>query len=154
ASTTSELVLSGELLAVSGEPYSFTVTAQLLGGGTDASYRGRVHFTSSDATSLPADYTFTADDQGSHTFAAVFRTLGPQSLTATDSSNGITGTLPGIVVSAPQASSFVVAGYPSPVGRARSTPSPSPPSTSAASPSRTTPAPCTSPVRTVGPFCP
>jgi hypothetical protein len=109
--------VTGPSGATTGEPYSFTVTAQLPGGGTDISYRGTVHFTSSDGgASLPADYTFTTGDQGSHAFTALFHTLGSQSLTAADNNNGIIGSLSGILVSAPQASSFVVTGYPSPVG--------------------------------------
>ena len=54
-------------------------------GATDAGYTGTVHFTSSDAQAgLPADYTFTAADAGSHTFTVTLKTAGTQSITATD----------------------------------------------------------------------
>ena len=44
---------------------SFTVTAKNADGSTNTGYRGTVHFTSSDPQAvLPADYTFTAADQG------------------------------------------------------------------------------------------
>jgi hypothetical protein len=42
---------------------------------------------------LPADYTFTAADQGTHTFSAAFvlLTSGPQTLTADDADGGFCG---------------------------------------------------------------
>jgi hypothetical protein len=62
---------------------TFTVMA-LNADGTG--YTGTVHFTSSDPQAvLPADYTFTAADQGSHTFSGVkLRTKGLQTITAID----------------------------------------------------------------------
>jgi len=58
-------------------------------------YAGTIHFTSIDTQAgLPADYTFTAADAGSHTFtnAVVLRTLGAQTVTATDTADvAITG---------------------------------------------------------------
>jgi hypothetical protein len=55
-------------------------------------YTGTVHFSSSDSSAiLPADYTFTADDAGSHVFSVTFNATGNQTLTATDGSlSGIT----------------------------------------------------------------
>ncbi|HEX7287277.1 MAG TPA: hypothetical protein VF532_13915 [Candidatus Angelobacter sp.] len=48
-------------------------------------YAGTVHFTSSDPTAvLPADYTFTAADAGTHTFPVTLSTLGDQTITVTD----------------------------------------------------------------------
>ena len=48
-----------------------------------------IHFSSSDGQAvLPADYTFTAADQGKHTFQVVFKTTGAQALAVADSSNG------------------------------------------------------------------
>src|SRR5262249_14934909 len=58
-------------------------------------YRGTVHLTSTDGSAtLPADYTFTAGDAGSHTFApgVTFASVGSQTLTATDAaSSSVTG---------------------------------------------------------------
>jgi ELWxxDGT repeat protein len=71
-----------------GTAGSFTITAKNADGSTNTSYRGTVHFTSSDSkATLPADYTFSAADQGMHNFGATLRTAGTQSLTATDTAN-------------------------------------------------------------------
>src|SRR5262249_48321710 len=62
------------------------------------------------------DYTFTAADAGQHTFSATLKTAGTQSLTATDTvTSTITGSQTGITVNPAAASTFVLAGYPSPV---------------------------------------
>jgi hypothetical protein len=107
--------------AVSGFPSSttagvsgnFTVTALNADGTTDTNYTGTVHFSSSDGQAgLPADYTFQASDAGVHTFSAVLKTAGTQSLTATGGS--ITGSEAGISVTPAAASKMVVAGFPSP----------------------------------------
>jgi hypothetical protein len=58
-------------------------------------YTGTVQFTATDgAATLPLNYTFTAGDQGTHTFPAgfIFRTAGNQIVTVTDLANAtITG---------------------------------------------------------------
>ncbi len=55
---------------------------------------GTVTFTGSDhAASLPADYTFTLSDAGTHIFTATLKTAGSQTITATDiTSASVTGT--------------------------------------------------------------
>ena len=98
-------------LAVAGFPSpvaavtagNFTVTARDLYGNTATGYTGTVHFTSGDAQAvLPANYTFTTADAGVHTFSATLKTVGTQSLTATDTATAaITGTQAGITVTAP-----------------------------------------------------
>jgi hypothetical protein len=100
-----------------GAPFQVTVTARDPYNNPVTGYRGTVHFTSSDSTAqLPANYTFTAADNGTHTFSATLKTAGSQSLTATDTLTGsVTGTQSGIVVTPAAASSFVVAGFPSPI---------------------------------------
>jgi hypothetical protein len=57
-------------------------------------FTGTIHFTSSDPKAiLPADYTFTASDDGSHTFDFTLFTAGSQTITFVDTSNStITGT--------------------------------------------------------------
>ena len=57
-------------------------------------YTGTVHFTSSDGPAvLPANYTFTGGDAGTHVFSVTLKTAGTQSITATDTVTGsITGT--------------------------------------------------------------
>jgi hypothetical protein len=66
-----------------------------------------VRFSSSDLqATLPANYTFTATDQGVHTFSATLKTAGSQSLTATDATTGsVTGSDTGITVNAAAAAS-------------------------------------------------
>jgi hypothetical protein len=68
-----------------GTAGNFTVTAQDTHGNTLTGYTGTIQFTSSDPQAvLPADYTFTAADQGSHTFSATLKTAGLQALFAID----------------------------------------------------------------------
>jgi streptogramin lyase len=95
---------------VVGTPFTVTVTAQDSHNLTAIGYTGTVHFTSTDPqATLPADYTFTAADNGVHTFSGVIlRTPGSHSITATDKVTGtITGSAPVNVVAA-AASQFVV----------------------------------------------
>jgi RHS repeat-associated protein len=67
-----------------GEQVSLVVAVGSM-SSPDPSYRGTVHFTSSDSAAvLPADYTFTAADAGQHTFSVIFGASGQQSVTATD----------------------------------------------------------------------
>ena len=74
--------------AVSGVGVTFTVTALTASLATDTAYRGTVHFKATDgAASLPADYTFTAFDNGFHSFNVTLLTLGAQTVTATDSAS-------------------------------------------------------------------
>ena len=111
--------------AVSGFPASttagvagsLTVAAKNANGTTATNYTGTIHFSSSDSQAgLPANYTFTAADQGIHTFSAILKTAGTQSITATDTTTGsLTGSESGITVTPAAASSVTVAGYPSTV---------------------------------------
>jgi sugar lactone lactonase YvrE len=70
---------------VAGTPIDVTLTALDPYGNTAISYRGTVHFTSSDPqATLPPDYHFRAVDQGTHHFTVSLRTSGIQTITATD----------------------------------------------------------------------
>src|SRR5205807_1831331 len=75
---------------------------------------GTVHFTTTDgAAVLPADYSFVAGDNGAHSFSATLKTVGSQSITATDTAtNSINGSQSGITVNAAAASKLVVSGFP------------------------------------------
>src|SRR5439155_11789809 len=90
-----KLVLAAATAATAGTSFSVTITAQNASGATDTGYLGTIHFTSSDAQGvLPANYTFTATDKGSHTFTVTLKTAGSQSIAATDVvSSAVTGTL-------------------------------------------------------------
>jgi len=68
----------------SGSSFNVTVTALDASNATVTTYTGTVHFTSSSAGTLPADYTFVGGDNGSHTFSVTLTTSGIQTITATD----------------------------------------------------------------------
>jgi DNA/RNA endonuclease G (NUC1)/fibronectin type 3 domain-containing protein len=89
----------------SGAAFNVTVTALDSTNATVAGYTGTVHFTSSSAGSLPADYTFVAGDNGAHTFSVTLTSTGAQSITATD--GGITGSA-NTTVAPPPATHFSV----------------------------------------------
>jgi streptogramin lyase len=109
AAAASQFVVSTDAAApdVAGTPFHVTVTAQYAYGNTATTYTGTVHFSSTDPqATLPADYPFTAADNGVHTFSGVvLRTTGNRSVTATD--HVVTGSAPVSVVAA-AASRFVV----------------------------------------------
>src|SRR5207248_10578690 len=72
-----------------GYPVPVTLNATDFFGGPAIDYTGTVSFTSSDPDAgLPAGYTFTAADQGSHTFYVTFYNSGSESITATDTKQG------------------------------------------------------------------
>ena len=101
-----------------GTAHSVTVTAVDNYDNVATGYTGTVHFTSSDGQAvLPANYTFVAGDNGTHTFTngVTLKTAGSQSITATDTVTGtITGTQSGISVLSSTATTLSVTGYPSP----------------------------------------
>ncbi len=85
--------VTGPTSTTSGTSFSVTVTALDASNITATNYRGTVHFTSSDGTAtLPVDYAFTSGDSGVHTFSVTLRTVGTQSVTATDT---VTSTING-----------------------------------------------------------
>ena len=73
---------------VAGTNLSFTVKASDSFGNAASGYRGTIRLTTSDVLStLPATYTFTAADNGVHTFNFAFKSSGGQTLTVQDSTN-------------------------------------------------------------------
>jgi ELWxxDGT repeat protein len=89
---------------------NITVTLKDQYGNIAAGYTGTVRFTSSDGKALlPASYTFTAADAGTHIFSATLKTAGTQSITARDAlSSALTAGDGGITVNAAAASKFIV----------------------------------------------
>ena len=82
------VVTSNSTSTLAGTAVSITVTAQDILLGAAAGYQGTLHFTSNDALAgLPADYTFTAADAGTHTFQVTFNTAGIDFVTVTDTAN-------------------------------------------------------------------
>lgn len=96
-------VVSG---AVGGQPggtkHTVTVKAIAADGLASSTYRGAIRFSSDDASaSLPADYTFTAADNGMHTFpdGAMFMTAGTHEIRVRDKADSsLTGAQSGIFV--------------------------------------------------------
>jgi len=86
--------------AITGAAFNFTVTAQDAFNNTATHYSGSVHFTSSDGLAvLPANSTLT---NGTGTFSATVKTVGSQTITATDTvTAAITGTSSPISVTGP-----------------------------------------------------
>jgi ELWxxDGT repeat protein len=85
----SRLLLSAPASVVAGAKFSMTVTVVDAYGNVVTGYRGTITFRSSDpASRLPKNYTFTAGDQGVHTFTGlVLKKKGSQSITVTDALN-------------------------------------------------------------------
>jgi hypothetical protein len=101
AAAASVLVLSAPSSVTAGVAFTFTLTALDAYGNVATGYTGTVHFSSSDAlATLPADYTFTAADAGSHTFTATLNTSGSQSLTAADAGDALSESV-GVLVLTP-----------------------------------------------------
>ena len=101
AAVTTSLAIAGfPTLTTTGVASTFTVTALDANGHPATNYRGTIHFTSTDPLAvLPANYTFVAADNGVHTFSMTLKTVGMQSITATDTTTtSITGTQSGLQV--------------------------------------------------------
>lgn len=105
--TGTTLTLTAGGTSTAGDPGSATVSLRDGFGNPATGYRGQVHFSSSDAqAALPADYTFTATDAGTHTFTNVLtlKTAGSQTITATDTAtSSLTDTQPATVNPGPAA---------------------------------------------------
>jgi len=109
---TSALQISGvAATTTAGAVLSPVVTAVDAYGNPSASYRGTIHFVSTDPQAIvPPDYTFVAADAGTRTFVngAMLKTASVQSITATDTiTASITGTTQTTVAPA-GAASFIV----------------------------------------------
>jgi hypothetical protein len=91
----SKFVFASPVSIPAGSPFSFTVTAEDRFGNVETGYTGTVHFSAlaNDTQAvLPADYTFTAADGGSHTFTATLTKTAGASLpfiNATDVATGV-----------------------------------------------------------------
>src|SRR5207302_771796 len=69
---------------VAGAAQSFTVTVRDAFGNLASGYRGTLTFATSDTlAALPASYTFTAADAGTHTFSMTYKSSGGQTFTVT-----------------------------------------------------------------------
>jgi len=98
--------VSAPAAAAAGSGFTFTVAAEDQFNIPVAGYSGTVAFSSSDSQAgLPAPATLTS---GLGVFAAALKTVGSQTLTATDPAASIAGTSNTITVSAAPAAHFIV----------------------------------------------
>jgi streptogramin lyase len=114
----SNLLVTGFPASITaGMPSNVTVTAVDPYGNVATGYRSTVSLTSSDGqAALPAPYTFTAADAGTHLLSATLQTAGNQSLSATDNGpSPLAATQTGITVAAAAATTFIVDGFPAAV---------------------------------------
>jgi hypothetical protein len=111
-SPTTHLSAAAPASATAGSSLLVVVTARDALGHADPSYRGTIHFTSSDPQAvLPAVYTFTAADEGTHLFSVTLKTAGSDAVRFTDLSKAtVTGRL-GVIV-APAGTSTLALNYP------------------------------------------
>jgi hypothetical protein len=82
-------LLSGPAGVKGAKAFSITITALDAYGNIATGYRGTVQLASSDkSATLPSNYTFTASDNGVHTFTGlILRKKGLQTISVSDASN-------------------------------------------------------------------
>lgn len=80
------LAISGPTSIKANTTFSITVTAYDAYGNVATGYRGTVHFSSTDGgATLPANYTFTASDNGVHNFTGLkMKNKGTQTITVVE----------------------------------------------------------------------
>jgi hypothetical protein len=93
AGAAAKLTLTAPSSAPANHAFNVAVSLSDQYGNVATGYRGTVHFSTSDLLAqtlgdMPADYTFTAADGGTHTFTAALATIGNQTITAADTGNG------------------------------------------------------------------
>jgi hypothetical protein len=85
-SPVANLEISAPSSVIVGSPFTVTVTV-MADGRRDTVFNSPIHFVSSDSAAvIPADYTFTPADAGSHAFinGVTLLTVGGQNIKATD----------------------------------------------------------------------
>jgi hypothetical protein len=90
----SKFILSAPASVTAGVPFSLTIKVEDAYGNIVTGYVGTIHFTSTDSRAkLPANYTFTAGDNGVHTFTGlVLKKKGNDTITVADTKNSsVTG---------------------------------------------------------------
>jgi hypothetical protein len=86
AAAASRLLLTAPAVVNANGRFSLSITVVDAYGNVATGYRGTIAFSSSDSMArLPRKYTFTADDQGVHSFTGlVLKKKGRQTITVTD----------------------------------------------------------------------
>lgn len=83
-------------------PFQGTVSAWDASSQVVPGYRGTVHFRGTDSIVFPPDYTFTAADNGTHTFTFTANRGGNHVITAEDVSDPTTGSSDSFYVNCPE----------------------------------------------------
>ena len=101
-------------LTTAGDSHTVTVTARDFFGNVVTGYAGTLHFSSSDpAAALPADYSFTSADAGTHSFdGVVLKTAGAHSFNVFDAAILTLGASRGVSVSPAAAAVLFLSGIP------------------------------------------
>ena len=90
AAAAATLGMTAPSSATVNQPFNVTVTLKDRFGNVATGYTGTVHFTTTDISPLatvPADYSFSAADAGTHAFSVTLETPPSQSVTAADKAN-------------------------------------------------------------------
>jgi len=84
-----QFVITAPTSVTADTRFTLTVKVEDAYGNVVTGYRGTIHFSSTDSTaSLPRNYTFSATDEGVHTFTGlILRKTGRQKITITDTLN-------------------------------------------------------------------
>ncbi len=96
-----------------GTAVTLVVMIQDAFGNAVVGHRGTIAFTTSDSAAIvPAIYSFSATDAGTHTFAGeiTFKTAGAQNLTIASTSNGLLQATLNVGITPAPATSFLVTG--------------------------------------------
>jgi lysophospholipase L1-like esterase len=98
AAAAAQMLLTTPKTTTALTPFPVTVTLVDAFGNMATSYRGTVHFTSSDLlATLPADTTFTAADGGKHQFSVTLVTPPGETVSVRDIANSSLGTTSGVI---------------------------------------------------------
>jgi hypothetical protein len=96
-----------------GDTVTVTVTALDPLNRPDPTYRGTVHFTSTDLQAvLPVNYTFTASDSGQHSFDLTLKTAGVKRVVVNDTTKVRVIGRVAVTVVAGAATHFAVTNFP------------------------------------------
>jgi hypothetical protein len=102
--------------ATAGVPFDATVTAIDAFSNIATQYTGTVHWTGGDGqAALPADYPFTAADQGSHVFSITQDVAALQQVSASDTVNGDVAGNGSVAIDPGAAASLTLKNFPNPV---------------------------------------
>lgn len=88
----SNIVVTTPATAIAGASFPVTVQMRNTFNQVDTNFTGTMQFASNDPVAvLPAAYTFTASDAGTHTFSVTLRTAGARTISAIVGNSGASG---------------------------------------------------------------